>query len=206
MRGDPRHFTYSKLMCWVALDRAVALADRTGESDRVASWCRVCDEIHQSITDRCWSPTLGAYAQSYDSELLDASVLMMLIVGFLEPDDPRARSTVEAIAAGLTDAHGFVYRYREDDGLEGDEGTFAICTFWLAQCWALLGEIDEARRLFDRMVGCANDLGLLAEEVDPATGAMLGNFPQAFTHIGLVNAAWAIHQAEQSSAAHRRQS
>jgi len=199
VRGGPRHFTYSKLMCWVALDRAVALADRIGGEDRVEAWEATRDEIHRTIIDRCWSPSAEAYAQSYDSDLLDASVLMMLIVGFLAPDDPRARSTVEAIADHLTDPHGFVFRYLDDDGMEGEEGTFAICTFWLSHCWALLGEVDRARALFDRLTACANDLGLLAEEIDPATGDMLGNFPQAFTHIGLVNAAWAIHQAEQAS-------
>ena len=117
---------------------------------------------------------------------------MMPIVGFLPADDPRMRATIEAIAAQLTDEHGFVYRYLNEDGLPGGEGTFGICTFWLAECLALAGEVDRARALFERMAGCANDVGLLAEEVDPATGELLGNFPQAFTHIGLIHAALAI--------------
>jgi alpha,alpha-trehalase len=125
---------------------------------------------------------------------------MMPIVGFLPADDPRMRATVDAIAERLTDDRGLVYRYRTEggvDGLAGEEGTFLLCTFWLTQVLALTGEVDRARKVFERAVGYVNDVGLLAEEIDPATGEPLGNFPQAFSHIGLVNAAWAIHEAEQ---------
>jgi GH15 family glucan-1,4-alpha-glucosidase len=126
-------------------------------------------------------------------------VLMMPIVGFLPATDPRMRATIDAIAGRLTDEHGFAFRYLNQDGLPGGEGTFGICTFWLAECLALAGEVDRARALFDRMAGCANDVGLLAEEVDPATGELLGNFPQAFTHIGLIHAALAIANAEEGT-------
>ena len=122
---------------------------------------------------------------------------MMPIVGFLPADDPRMLSTLRATAERLTDEHGLVYRYRAHDGLEGEEGTFLLCTFWLAQAWALAGELERARETFATAAAFANDVGLLSEEVDPATREMLGNFPQAFSHIGLVNAAWAITKAEE---------
>lgn len=121
---------------------------------------------------------------------------MLLFSGFLPPSDPRMRATVEAIARDLTDERGFVFRYRAADGLPGDEGTFTVCTFWLVQCLAELGDLDRARALFENLASFANDVGLFSEELDPATGEALGNFPQAFTHIGLVNAAWAIARAE----------
>src|SRR5262249_1138708 len=132
------------------------------------------------------------------SEALDASNLMMPIVGFLPPDDHRVLATIDATERHLTDERGLVYRYRARDGLEGDEGTFLLCTFWLAQALALAGRTDRAREVFERAAAFVNDVGLLAEEVDGPSGELLGNFPQAFSHIGLVNAAWAISQAEAS--------
>jgi GH15 family glucan-1,4-alpha-glucosidase len=193
VRGGADHFVYSKVMNWVALDRAVNLADRLGAAaDRVDRWSRHRDRLRAAILERGWSDSAGAYVQRFDSDELDASVLMMPIVGFLPMSDPRMRATVEAIAERLTDERGFVYRYLGEDGLVGGEGTFGICTFWLAECLARAGEIERARTLFARMAACANDVGLLSEEVDPATGELLGNFPQAFTHIGLVHAALAI--------------
>lgn len=196
VRGPPRHFVHSKLMCWVAMDRAIELAPRLGAETHVPRWEHTREEIRRAIDARGWSEHLGAFAQSFDAHELDASILTLVLTGYLGPDDPRARATVEAIAAGLTDERGFVYRYRSADGLEGEEGTFAICTFWLAQCFALLGDTDRARVLFEQVVAHANDVGLLSEEIDSRTGALWGNFPQAFTHIGLVNAAWAIANAE----------
>jgi GH15 family glucan-1,4-alpha-glucosidase len=196
VRGGPRDFLYSKLMCWAALDRAIGLAEHLGAQDRVSAWSITREEIRQAILERGWSHRAGAFSQAFGSDDLDASALMMPIVGFLPGDDPRMRATIDAIAERLTDERGLVYRYRAHDGLEGDEGTFLLCTFWLAQAQALAGEIDQARATFERAIVYANDVGLLAEEVDPATGELLGNFPQAFSHIGLVNAAWAIAQAE----------
>jgi GH15 family glucan-1,4-alpha-glucosidase len=200
VRGGPRHFVYSKLMCWVALDRAVRLAGLLGAEERAAGWAGTRDEIRAAIERQGWSDVAGAFGQSFDSNELDAANLMLLLTGFLTPDDPRSRATVDAIASRLTDDRGFVYRYRSDDGLAGEEGTFAICTFWLVSCLARLGEVDRARELFERVTSHANDLGLMAEEID-AGGDLLGNFPQAFTHIGLVNAAWDISMAEGSAPA-----
>jgi GH15 family glucan-1,4-alpha-glucosidase len=199
IRGEPRHFTYSKLMCWVALDRAIALADALPPDASLDRWARTREEIREVILRDAWSDDAGAFTQSLGSDALDASVLMMPIVGFLAADDPRMDQTITAIAERLTDDRGLVFRYRTEegvDGLAGDEGTFLLCTFWLAQAQALAGRIDQARATFERAVAHVNDVGLLAEEVDSATGELLGNFPQAFSHIGLVNAAWAISERE----------
>jgi alpha,alpha-trehalase len=195
IRGEPRDFLYSKLMCWVALDRAIALAPRLGAADRTPRWAAVRDEIRAAIEARGWNAKAGAYTQAFGGEDLDASTLMLAITGFLPGDDPRMKSTVDAIAARLTDKRGLVYRYLAQDGLAGQEGTFLLCTFWLAHAQALAGELDQATATFERAIAAINDVGLLAEEVDPASGEMIGNFPQAFSHIGLVNAAWAISQA-----------
>ena len=205
MRSEPRHFLYSKLMCWLALDRGIELADLLRAGDRVERWQAIREEIRNAILDEGWSERVSAFTQAFGCDDLDASSLMLLLVGFLPADDPRMRATIEAIATRLTDEHGLVYRYLARDGLPGEEGTFLLCTFWLAQAWAIAGEVERAKALFARAVAFANDVGLLAEEVDPATGELLGNFPQAFSHVGLVNAAWAISQAGKGTAttAHR---
>ncbi|WP_218002079.1 glycoside hydrolase family 15 protein [Microtetraspora malaysiensis] len=195
IRGDPRHYVYSKVMCWVALDRAIELADRLDAAERVPRWRQARDEIRRAVLRDGWSTEAGAFTQAFHSADLDASVLMMPIVGFLSADDPRMLATIDAIAKRLTGENGLVYRYRADDGLEGGEGTFVLCTFWLAQALALAGRVGQAREVFESAVSLANDVGLLAEEIDPVTGEQLGNFPQAFSHIGLVNAAWAIDGA-----------
>ena len=203
IRGEPRDFLYSKLMCWVALDRAIILADRLDAQDRVDGWKRSRDEFADAILTQGWSEKAGAFTQTFGSEDLDASNLMMPIVGFLPADDPRMLATIDATAERLTDEHGLVYRYLAHDGLEGEEGTFLLCTFWLAQALALSGQVDRARETFERAMAFVNDVGLLAEEVDPNTGELLGNFPQAFSHIGLINAAWAIHEAMSTTPAGR---
>ena len=202
VRGDPRHFLYSKVMCWVALDRAIALADLLRAGDRVEDWTASRDEIREIVIRDGWSEKAQSFAQYVGSDDLDASNLMMAIVGFIPADDPRMRATIDATADRLTDERGLVYRYHTEggvDGLAGEEGTFLLCTFWLAQALAMSGQVTRAREVFERAIGYANDVGLLAEEVEPSTGELLGNFPQAFSHIGLVNAAWAISQAGQSS-------
>jgi GH15 family glucan-1,4-alpha-glucosidase len=196
IRGDARHFVYSKLMCWVALDRAILLVDHLAAADRVDAWSATRSEIRDAILTEGWNEKIGAFTQSFGSADLDASNLMVSMVGFLPPDDPRVLATIDATDRDLTDSRGLVYRYLAEDGLDGDEGTFLLCTFWLAQALALAGRTDRAREVFERAAAFANDVGLLAEEVDPTTGELLGNFPQAFSHIGLVNAAWAISQAE----------
>ena len=199
IRGEPRHFLYSKLMCWVALDRAIALSEKLVAGDRVEKWRVTREKIRAAILEQGWSERAGAFSQSFGSDELDASALTIPLVGFLPADDPRVRSTVDAIAERLTDPRGLVYRYLAPDGLAGEEGTFLLCTFWLSHAQALAGDTERARETFERAVAHANDVLLLAEEVHPDTGELLGNFPQAFSHIGLVNAAWAIAQAEGSA-------
>ena len=200
VRGRPRHFLYSKIMCWAALDRAIALADLLHAGARVQAWARSRDEIHRTVLREGWSDRAGAFTQYFGSTGLDASSLMMAITGFLPADDQRILATIDATEERLTDERGLVYRYQADstdDGLSGKEGAFLLCTFWLAHALALSGQTTRARTVFERAAGHLNDVGLLAEEIDTATGEQLGNYPQAFSHIGLVNAAWAIHQAEQ---------
>jgi len=199
IRGEPRHFLYSKLMCWVALDRAVDLAAALGATAQAPQWAIQRDAIREQILTHGWSDAVGAFSQSFGSDHLDASALMMPIVGFLPGDDPRMLATIDAVAEHLSDPAGLVYRYRTTtgvDGLEGEEGTFLLCTFWLAQACALAGRVAQATEVFDRAISYANDVGLLAEQVDTATGALLGNFPQAFSHVGMVNAANAISEAQ----------
>jgi GH15 family glucan-1,4-alpha-glucosidase len=204
VRGEPRHFLYSKLMCWVALDRAAALAETLRATDRVPAWRAAAEEIRTAILTEGWDDTAKSFTQSFGSPDLDASNLVIGLVGFLPADDPRVVATVEAVADRLTDSRGLVYRYRTEsgqnaDGLAGEEGTFLLCTFWLAQALAAAGQVARARTVFERAARYVNDVGLLAEEVDPTTGDLLGNFPQAFSHIGLVNAAWAIARAEEAA-------
>jgi GH15 family glucan-1,4-alpha-glucosidase len=189
-------------MCWVALDRAIKLAGKLHATDKVGAWKTAQDEIWETVVREGWNDKVGAFTQYFGSDALDASNLMLPIVGFLPADDPRMLSTIDAIADRLTDERGLVYRYRTEegvDGLAGDEGTFLLCTFWLAQALALAGKVERAREVFETAARYVNDVGLLAEEIDPDTGELLGNFPQAFSHIGLVNAAWAISQAERTA-------
>jgi GH15 family glucan-1,4-alpha-glucosidase len=200
MRGDRRHHLSSKVLCWVALDRAIALAPQLGMHAQVERWITERDEIREAVLTRGWSEKRQAYAQSFDSDELDAAQLLMPILGFLPATDPRMRSTIDAIADQLTE-DGLVLRYRNDsginaDGLTGEEGTFVICSFWLASALAKAGEAERAQALFDQLVSYANDLGLLAEEIDTSSGELLGNFPQAFSHIGLITAAWEIDKAQ----------
>jgi len=202
IRGEPRHFTYSKVMAWVALDRVVRIAELDEREGALDEWRAERDELRELI-EREGVDGGGAFVQSFgDGGKLDASNLMIPIVGFVDHDDPRARATVERIAAELS-ADGFVYRYVTDgvDGLSGDEATFAICSFWLVECLARAGEGARARELFERLLGFCNDVGLLAEEIDPASGELLGNFPQAFSHVGLIQAAIALDMPELSMTA-----
>lgn len=200
VRGEPRHYLYSKLMCWVAVDRAIGLAEVLQAGDRVPRWTAAREEIRESICAHGWNEEAGAYTQSYGARQLDASALMLGIVGFLPGTDPRFLATVDAVEQRLTDGRGLVYRYHADDGLPGEEGAFLLCTFWLAQALALAGLTERARAVFERAAGYATGLGLMAEEVAPDSRELLGNFPQAFSHIGLVNAAWAIGEAERRAA------
>jgi GH15 family glucan-1,4-alpha-glucosidase len=199
MRGEPRHHVSSKVLCWVALDRAIALAPQLGPHAEVEHWSAEREQIRDAVLTRGWSEARQAYVQSFDSDQLDAAALLMPIMGFLPATDERMRATIEAIAADLTE-DGLVLRYRSQegmnaDGLMGEEGTFVICSFWLVSALAKAGEVDRAERLFNTLASYANDLGLLAEEIDAANGELLGNFPQAFSHIGLITAAAEIDKA-----------
>ncbi|WP_100497644.1 glycoside hydrolase family 15 protein [Geodermatophilus chilensis] len=184
-RDEPRHYTSGKVMCWVALDRAIALADDLGYGARPEDWARARDEIREAVLKQAWSDRAGAYAGAFGSDDLDALVLLMPLVGFLPADDPRMLATIEAIRDRLTEGR-LVRRWA------GDTGGFVICSFWLVECLALAGKVDEADDWFTHLLQCGNDLGLFAEEIDPGTGEQLGNYPQAFSHVGLVNAAWRL--------------
>jgi alpha,alpha-trehalase len=163
-------------MCWVALDRAIALAELIDAKDRVEGWTASREEVRAAILDHGWSETAGAFTQAFGSDELDASNLMLAITGFLPGDDPRMKATIDATTARLTDERGLVCRYRAPDGLEGEEGTFLLCTLWLAQAQALAGEVEQATATFEKAVAYANDVGLLAEEVDAGGAEMIGNY------------------------------
>ncbi len=194
VRGPRHHFTHSKVMAWVAFDRAVRAVEEYGGPDDQsdgAKWSAIRDEIHAEVCAKAYDADRKTFVQSYGSSNLDAALLMMPLVGFLPATDERMRGTVDAIQTGLT-TDGFVVRYNTDekvDGLPPGEGVFLPCTFWLADNLALMGRLDEARALFERLLGLANDVGLLSEEYDPVAKRQLGNFPQAFTHVSLVNSA-----------------
>jgi GH15 family glucan-1,4-alpha-glucosidase len=203
IRGEPRHFTYSKVMAWVALDRVVRIAELDGREGALHEWRANRDELRGLIERDGVDAGSGAFLQSFgDGGKLDASNLLIPIVGFVAHDDPRARTTLERTISELS-ADGFVYRYVTDgvDGLSGDEATFAICSFWLVECLARAGETHRARNLFERLLGFCNDVGLLAEEIDPHSGELIGNFPQAFSHVGLIQAAIALEAPEESMSA-----
>jgi GH15 family glucan-1,4-alpha-glucosidase len=195
IRGEKRHMLHSKLLAWVAMDRAIKLAPMIGANERVPEWSAVREEIRRAIESRGWNDRVGAFTQSFGSDALDASTLLIPICGFLDPRDDRVQRTINAIREHLTDERGFVYRYLRDDGLPSREGTFTICTFWLIQCLARSGDVAAARELFDRVISHRHDVDLFSEQLS-TDRRLLGNFPQAFTHVGLVNAAWAITQAE----------
>jgi GH15 family glucan-1,4-alpha-glucosidase len=193
VRGPLRHFTHSKVMAWVAFDRAVKFHDEFGASGPVKRWRELRDEIHAEVLARSWSEGKGAFAQSYDSDDLDASVLMMPLVGFIDAGDERMAATAEAIRRELT-VDGLVMRYRPHpdgavDGIAEGEGVFLACTFWMVEVLALQGRQEKARELFERLLDLRNDVGLLSEEYDPVARRQLGNVPQAFSHLALVSAA-----------------
>jgi GH15 family glucan-1,4-alpha-glucosidase len=201
-RGPRRHFTQSKVMAWVVFDRGVRIAERFGLDAPLDRWRELRDEIHAEVCARGWDPGRRTFTQYYGSRELDASVLLIPLVGFLPPGDPRVASTVDAVRAELSRG-GLVARYstgQTDDGLQGDEGQFLACSFWLVSALAVIGRTGEARTLFEHLLGLANDLGLLAEEYDVPRARQVGNFPQAFSHLTLVGAAFAIAAAEGAAA------
>ena len=198
IRSAPRHFVHSKVMCWVAFDRGVRAVERFGLDGPAERWRAQRAELHEEICREGWDPDRGTFTQSYGSTELDASLLLIPLVGFLHATDERTVGTIEAVQREL-DHGGLIERYPTGtgvsvDGLRGREGTFLLCTFWLADALAMIGRTAEATRTFERLVGLANDVGLLAEQYDPVAGRMLGNFPQAFSHVGLVNTALNLTQ------------
>ena len=197
VRGGQHHFVYSKLMCWVALDRGVRLADRRSfPGDRV-HWLTTRDKIYEEIMTKGWNEARQSFVQHYDTDALDASNLMMPLTFFVSPTDPRMQSTLKATLETLV-SDSLVYRYQigagAHDGLAGEEGTFSMCTFWLVEALTRAGRLDEARLIFEKMLTYANHLELYAEEIGPS-GEALGNFPQAFTHLGLISAAFNLDRA-----------
>ena len=190
-RGGRQHFTYSKMMAWAAFDRAIKIAAELHAEAPVERWQQARDRLHEEICARGYNEKLRSFVQIYDGDRLDASLLLMAGVGFLPPDDPRLQGTVTAIEKGLMNG-GLVMRYNTEessDGLPPGEGVFLACSFWMVAALKRQGRHDDATRLFEQLVSLTNDVGLLAEEYDPATRRQLGNFPQALSHIALVNAA-----------------
>jgi GH15 family glucan-1,4-alpha-glucosidase len=192
-------------MAWVAFDRGIRLCEEFGRDGPIDRWRAIRSEIHAQVCREAWSDRLGSFTQSYGSSRLDASLLLLPQVGFLPPDDPRVRGTLAAVQRELTH-EGLLLRYRSDeavDGLRSGEGTFLPCSFWLVDALALDGRHDEATELFERLLGVRNDIGLLAEEYDPSEGRLLGNFPQAFSHVALVNSALTLAKTAAGQVRHR---
>jgi GH15 family glucan-1,4-alpha-glucosidase len=201
IRGAPRPFLHSKLMCWVALDRGLAMTRilRPPEG-KAAAWSTTREELREAIITQGWSDQVGAFTQAFGSDELDASALLLAIVGFLPADDDRLLATIDAVERHLTDEHGLVYRYQGGDDFDCPEGSFLLCTFWLAHALAITGQIERAETVLGRAADCANDLGLFSEQIDTISGEFLGNFPQAFSHLGLITAANALAEAQARSA------
>jgi GH15 family glucan-1,4-alpha-glucosidase len=198
VRGPPQHFTHSKAMAWVAFDRAVKIAELLGDGAAVEQWRQRRDQIHADVCEKAFDPALNSFVQAYGSKIHDASLLLLPLVGFLPATDPRMTGTIRAIEKHLL-ADGLVLRYDTGKGIDGlppGEGAFLACSFWLADNYILQGRIAEARQLFERLLGLANDVGLLAEEYDPRAKRQLGNFPQAFSHVALVNTAFNLTRSQ----------
>jgi GH15 family glucan-1,4-alpha-glucosidase len=198
VRSGRRHFTYSKVMAWVAFDRSIKSAKDYDLDAPLDRWRRVRAEIHDEVCRRGFDPELGSFVQAYGGKELDASLLLLPVLGFLPPEDPRVIGTIEAIERRLM-MGGYVRRYdtvESDDGLPPGEGVFLACSFWLVDAYVMLGRLDRAREMFARLIALRNDVGLLSEEYDPASGELLGNFPQAFSHVALVNSAFNLTRAE----------
>jgi len=207
VRGPRRHFTHSKVMAWVAIDRAIKTVEECGMEGPVDRWRKIRSEIHDQVCREGFNADKGSFTQYYGSDQLDASLLMIPLVGFLPANDPRVQGTIEAVERELLDG-GFVLRYQtvdsgDVDGLTGREGAFLPCSFWLADCLALLGRTDDARQMLDRLLSLRNDLGLLSEEYDPVAGRLIGNFPQAFSHVSLVNSVSKLNGHSKPVAAER---
>ena len=207
VRGPRRHFVHSKVMAWVAVDRTIKLIESGDAEGPLERWLQLRDDIHRDVCERGYDPERNTFTQSYGSQELDASLLLIPQMGFLPPDDKRVIGTIEAIQRELSTEDGFVLRYPTEgddagvDGLEGDEGAFLACSFWLADDLAMIGRVDEARRLFEKLLSLRNDLGLLAEEWDSGLQRQVGNFPQAFSHVPLIDTALRMRRVRSRPAA-----
>lgn len=199
VRSEPEHFVHSKVMCWVALDRGIKMATEQGFDAPLEHWQAVRSQIRETVIERGFNESINSFVRSFEADQsLDASALRIPVVGFLPFDDPRIQGTIEAVRDRLTTPDGLVYRYEGTDGLPGGEGTFVLCSFWLVDCLALSGRVEEAEHLFETILQHANPLGLLSEEILPETGELLGNYPQAFSHLGLINSALYIQAAREA--------
>jgi GH15 family glucan-1,4-alpha-glucosidase len=200
VRGGRRHFLFSKLLMWLAVDLGIDLVGRVeGSTSIPAHWAPARDEMRRRIETEGVDPGRGVFTQAFGSTALDASALQVPIIGFLPANDPRVLATIEAIDEELG-LNGHIYRYKTDDGLDGEEGTFVFCTLWMVNALARSGQVERARERFEMVLAHRSDLGLMAEEIDPRSGEQLGNFPQAFSHVGIISAALAIEEAERTLA------
>lgn len=196
MRSEPKHFVYSKVMCWVALDRGIKIAETKGIEAPLELWNKTKKEIENLVLDKGFNKKLNSFVQSFDSEELDASSLLIPMMGFLPFDDSRIQGTIDAVLKHLTTEDKLVYRYKAEDGVHGGEGTFLLCSFWLVKTLALSGRIEEAESVLASLLRFVSPTGLLSEEVDSDSGELLGNFPQAFSHIGLINSVIYLNRAK----------
>ena len=195
MRSGPKQFVHSKAMCWVAVDRGIRMAENDGHDAPLDEWRDERDRIKETIVERGFDDEQNSFTQAFDDDQLDASLLLLPLSGFLPFDDPRIEGTIESVIDRLATDDGLVYRYEHDE-MPGQEGTFVLCSFWLVDCLARMGRVDRAREVFETIEGHFSPLGLVSEEIDPETGELLGNYPQAFSHIGFVNSALFLHEAE----------
>jgi GH15 family glucan-1,4-alpha-glucosidase len=196
--GEPDHFVHSKVLCWSALDRGIRLADECMRRAPIRRWKQARDQLRDEIERRGYDRKRGVFVQAYGRAELDAALLLLPTVEFVDWDDERMLRTVAAIREELDAGDGLLYRYRRDDGLERQEGAFLCCSFWLVECLARGGQLEQAREVFDKVVARANDLGLFSEEVDPKSGELLGNFPQGLTHLAHISACTALADVGQS--------
>lgn len=195
VRSEPRHYVYSKLMCWVALDRGVKIAELMGFKAPLETWEKNREEVKNLILEKGFNRKLNSFFQYFDADELDASCLLIPLMEFLPFEDPRIQGTIDAIMRQLMSEKGLLYRYEGEDGLDGEEGTFVLCTFWLVNVLTLSGRVEEAERILLSILEYVSPLGLLAEEIDTESHEQLGNFPQAFSHIGLINSALYLGKA-----------
>ncbi|WP_435076733.1 glycoside hydrolase family 15 protein [Halococcus sp. AFM35] len=198
MRSGPKQFVHSKAMCWVALDRGIEMAEENGHDAPIGEWRDERERIKEAVIERGFDEEKNSFTQAFDDDQLDASLLLLPLSGLLPFDDPRIEGTIDAVIDRLATDEGFVYRYEHDD-LPGDEGTFVLCSFWLVNCLARMGRTERARELFENLREQFSPLGLVSEQLDAETGTLLGNFPQAFSHIGFINSALFLHEAEEGT-------